>query len=129
MGIGAEPGCWKIDKIKTIATQANQVGFGNVFMALYLKTMHARIIAKREAQYGVTAYSFHPGVVVTKGTLNSAVINSMGGVTAMGSLCPNMVWWGCLCSGPDGKTSKQCPLNYGEGALSSYKLLSSEGDA
>merc|ERR1712217_269743 len=53
-----------------------------------------------------------------KGSLNSAGMKAMGGVMALGSqVCPEMVWWGCLCSGPDGSTSKQCPLNYGEGAL------------
>jgi NAD(P)-dependent dehydrogenase (short-subunit alcohol dehydrogenase family) len=115
--IGAEPGCWKIDFIKPYATEPHQDGFGSNFMALYLKTMHARIIAKKEAHYGVTAYSFHPGTVVTTGTENSAAMKAMGGVEAMGPLCAGAVWWGCVCSGPDGKTSKQCPLSTGEGAL------------
>merc|ERR1712217_764079 len=53
-----------------------------------------------------------------KGSLNSAPMNAMGGLMALGSqICPEMVWWGCLCSGPDGSTTKQCPLSYGEGAL------------
>merc|ERR1712061_183152 len=38
---------------------------GNVFAGLRAKTLHAKSLAIREKNTGVTAYSFHPGMVAT----------------------------------------------------------------
>merc|ERR1711924_282883 len=56
------------------------------------------------------------------GTSSSSSLNDMGGVKAVAeSMCPELVWWSCMCSGPDGKTTK-CPIQSGEGAVAGAYL-------
>merc|ERR1712176_448928 len=55
-------------------------------MGLYMKALHAKVLAIKESNTGVTAYSFHPGLVAT-GTAYQAFVDSYGGVAVIKELC------------------------------------------
>lgn len=123
---------------------------GNIFLALWMKTMHARILAHREVGSGVTAYSFHPGLVATSGDFDDFA-KQYGGIEELKKMCsttsqidvwlpgmeaackknpawqpyvdqcPFTPWFICMGSDPDG-VMKACPLNSEQGGLTGTYL-------
>lgn len=86
---------------------------------MYLKTMHARELARREANNGVMAFSFQPGMVVTEG-------NNVSAAAASAACHPEGVvlpWYSCACEGPDGTPNPAgCPLSPAQGAQTGVYL-------
>eukprot|EP00931_Biecheleriopsis_adriatica_P111944 TRINITY_DN8642_c0_g1_i1.p1 TRINITY_DN8642_c0_g1~~TRINITY_DN8642_c0_g1_i1.p1 ORF type:complete len:420 (+),score=67.05 TRINITY_DN8642_c0_g1_i1:68-1327(+) len=150
---GLPEGCTTIDSLSKIVRKPNDnfsaVVDGNLFVSLWMKAMHARILAHREASNGVSAYSFSPGIVATGNV--DAFLKLYGGKAAFVKLCgksaspdemlpgqveacqknpawkhhadhcPFMPWYLCMCSGPDG-VMKSCPLISDQGAVTGAYL-------
>jgi len=125
---------------------------GNIFLGLWMKTMHARILAHREVGSGVKAYSFHPGLVVSSADF-AAFAKQYGGIEALKKMCstssqidvwlpgqeaackknpawqpfvdqcPFTPWFLCMSSGPDG-VMKAYPLGPEQGGVTGAYLAS-----
>jgi len=146
---GLPAGCLTIDTLSAVARRPNTVGNGNIFLGLWMKTMHARVLSYKERSNGVSAYSFHPGVVAT-GDIDQ-FFKPYGGKDAFLKLCEpsgspdvflpgqveacqnnpawkdvagqcsSMKWYECLCSGPD-DVRKSCPLSAEQGGVTGTYL-------
>lgn len=110
-GNGMGERCTSIDNLK----QAVRKTGGSEFLALFLKSMLARELARREADNGITAYSFHPGLVLTPGVKAGYFSSGYGKEQALKD-CGQGEFYGCLCRGPDSKTCGEL-LNEDQGAV------------
>lgn len=152
---GLPRGCSSIDSLSVVARRPNGnmsgVVDGNIFLALWMKTMHARALARREAGSGVSAYSFHPGVVATS-NMDSFYAGYGGKVRFLhmcsttdphnpdkflpgrqaacrknpawkhvADRCTFEPWYECMCSRPDGVPTS-CPLSPEQGGLTGAYL-------
>jgi len=150
---GLPDNCLNMATLSKAAHEPNQgidqIRDGGIFLGLWMKSMHARILAHREASSGVTAYSFHPGVVASSGDMQE-LYDQYGGKDALVGMCfnkgtgvddilpgaaedcqknpayqihadqcPFIQWYGCLCPSAD-----TCPLTSEQGAVTGAYLAS-----
>lgn len=108
------PKCWTPAGLGAVVHGLDAWPNGNVGMIYFLKDIYMNYLARKEAENGVFAFTFHPGAVDSPG-MREFYPHVGSSSAAFGVLCrdPNAmgaIWQACLCAGPDGSKSKECPL-------------------
>mmetsp|Transcript_34848 Transcript_34848/g.57148 ORF Transcript_34848/g.57148 Transcript_34848/m.57148 type:complete len:412 (+) Transcript_34848:49-1284(+) len=139
---GLPKNCLNTNTLMKVVHEPNQIGIGNIYLGLWMKSMHARLLAHKEASSGVSAYSFHPGLVATGDMQHwydlwggkDAVLQLCFGSTSPeqaehcennpayqshANQCPFTPWFYCMCPSMD-----SCPITSEQGAVTGTYLAS-----